>query len=44
MSVFEYKGLDRSGHFLKGTLESENLRTAKGELKKARDFSSRYKG
>ena len=34
MSVFDYKGLDKSGRFLKGALESENLRTAKSELKK----------
>ena len=34
MSVFEYKGLDKSGRSVKGTLESESLKTAKVELKK----------
>ena len=34
MSVFNYKGLDKSGRFLKGSLESESLRSAKQELKK----------
>ena len=33
MSLFEYKGLDSSGRFLKGALESESLKTAKQELK-----------
>ncbi len=33
MSVFEYKGLDKSGRFLKGAIESESLKTAKLELK-----------
>ncbi|MDE0092112.1 MAG: type II secretion system F family protein, partial [Oligoflexia bacterium] len=34
MSVFEYKGLDQSGRFLKGSLEAENINTAKQILKK----------
>ena len=43
MSVFEYKGLNQSGHFLKGVLESENLRTAKLELKKQGIFLQEIK-
>ena len=43
MSVFEYKGLDKSGRFLKGSLESENLRTAKLELKKQGIFLQEIK-
>lgn len=43
MSVFEYKGLDKSGRFLKGTLESESLRTAKLELKKQGIFLQEIK-
>ena len=34
MAIFEYKGLDQSGRFLKGSLEAENIRTAKQILKK----------
>ena len=34
MPLFDYKGLDHSGRFLRGTVESESLRTAKSELKK----------
>ena len=34
MAVFEYKGLDQSGRFLKGVLEAENIKTAKQILKK----------
>ena len=34
MPVFEYKGLDRSGRLLKGSLEAENVKTAKQLLKK----------
>ena len=33
MSVFEYKGLDSSGRFLKGSLEAENLKSARTKLK-----------
>lgn len=33
MPVFEYKGLDKSGRFLRGSIDSENLRKAKIELK-----------
>lgn len=43
MSVFEYKGLDQSGRFLKGSLESENLKTAKIELKKRGIFLQEIK-
>ena len=43
MSVFEYKGLDKSGRFLKGTLESESLKTAKLELKKQGVFLQEIK-
>ena len=43
MSVFEYKGLDKSGHFLKGTLEADSLKTAKLELKKQGIFLQEIK-
>ena len=33
MPVFEYKGLDKSGRLLRGSIDSENLRKAKVELK-----------
>lgn len=33
MPVFEYKGLDKSGRLLRGSIDSENLRKAKTELK-----------
>ena len=34
MAVFEYKGLNQSGRFLKGSVEAENIKTAKQILKK----------
>ncbi|MCY4320930.1 MAG: type II secretion system F family protein [Bdellovibrionaceae bacterium] len=34
MAVFEYKGLDKSGRFLKDFVEAENIKTAKQILKK----------
>ena len=34
MPVFEYKGLTKQGKNVKGTLDSENLRTARSRLKK----------
>lgn len=43
MSVFDYKGLDGSGRFLKGVLESENFKTAKMELKKRGIFLQELK-
>ena len=33
MPIFEYKGLDQSGKFLKGNIESESLQAAKIQLK-----------
>lgn len=34
MPIFEYKGLSRDGKTVRGTLDSENLRTARTKLKK----------
>lgn len=43
MPAFEYKGLNQSGGFLKGVLESENLKSAKLELKKKGIFLQEIK-
>ena len=43
MAVFEYKGLDKSGKFLKGVLESESVKTAKSELKQKGIFLQEIK-
>lgn len=40
MPVFEYKGLNRSGKNVKGTMDADNLRTAKIKLKKEGVFVS----
>ena len=33
MAVFEYKGVDHSGRFLKGSVEAENLKSAREKVK-----------
>ena len=33
MAVFEYKGVNRSGQFLKGSIEAENVKSARQKLK-----------
>ena len=43
MAVFEYKGLDSSGRFLKGRLEAENLKSARLDLKKQGIFLQEIK-
>ena len=34
MAVFEYKGLNRSGSNVRGSIDSDNARTARARLKK----------
>ena len=34
MPIFEYKGLNKSGKNVKGTIDADNIRTAKMRLKK----------
>ena len=38
MPIFEYKGLNRAGKNIKGTIDAENMRSAKVKLKKDRIF------
>ena len=43
MPVFEYKVLDKSGRFLKGSLEADNMASAKQSLKKQKFFLQEIK-